>query len=235
MSDDSADEPHPPNAERVLRRAHALSAVIVRGFLERDAGNASADQLRVRIAAWLEERNGWTELEDDERALVETPLGSAEPQTILDATWRSEGLGVLAWSLGRFELPAHDAMVDPKAASDAVGFLSKDADAPAVLRPDADIQRVGERCLAVHWRFREFSLRRAPVNFEEFSRTCWFGPFDITGVRLVKGDLAVGDCAITEAAPSEVRRCQSISQERHQAANWLLGVAVLYSDVDTST
>ena len=235
MSDEHVTEPRRPTADRVLRRAHALSALIVRGFLERDAGNASADQFRVRVAEWLKTRNEWTELEDHERVLLETPLRSATPQAVLNATWRSEGLAVLAWSLGRLELPAHDAMVDPKAATDAVGFLAKEPDAPAVLRPDADLQRTAEHCLAVHWRFREFQLQRAPVNFEEFSRTCWFGPFDITGLRLVRGDLAVGDRPITEADPAEVRRCQSIAMERHQAANWLLGDAELYSDVDAST
>jgi hypothetical protein len=51
----------------------------------------------------------------------------------------------------------------------------------------------------------------------------------------VRGDLAIGDRPITEADPAEVRRCQSIAMERHQAANWLLGDAEIYSEADTST
>ncbi len=37
---------------------------------------------------------------------------------------------------------------------------------------------MAERCLAVHWRFREFSPQRAPEKFEELSRTSWFGLID---------------------------------------------------------
>jgi len=37
MSDESGDKRRPPTPERVLRGAHVLSAVVVRGFLETDA------------------------------------------------------------------------------------------------------------------------------------------------------------------------------------------------------
>jgi len=87
----------------------------------------------------------------------------------------------------------------------------------------------------VHWRLREFSLRRGTVDLERFARESWFGGFDLERIPLVAGDLAIGGVAIANADPNKVRACGSIAMERHQAINWLLGQCPVYSEVDTST
>lgn len=98
---DEDDGLEPPSARRVAERALVLSAAIARGFIVHDAGCADAERLRDRLRTWLREAGVDGEIEDDERLLLEIPLGQATPQTIADTTWQSEGLAVLAWALGR--------------------------------------------------------------------------------------------------------------------------------------
>ena len=72
------------------------------------------------------------------------------------------------------------------------------------------------------------------MDFAEFSRTAWFGPLDVAGVRLLENDLAVGDRPLMDADPSAVARATSAVTERHLAANWLRYGGV-YSETDIST
>lgn len=73
------------------------------------------------------------------------------------------------------------------------------------------------------------------MDFEEFARTCWFGPLDITGLPLVDGDLAIKGQRIDLADPDAVRAATSAAQERHQAANWLREGPEEYSNASVAT
>lgn len=55
------------------------------------------------------------------------------------------------------------------------------------------------------------------------------------GVRLIKGDLAIGDKCIAEASDDELDRCRSAVLERHVAAYWLQGDNETYSEVPADT
>jgi hypothetical protein len=89
-------------------------------------------------------------------------VGQADEQVFLNAIWRAEGLGVLAWALGRFELPAYDRLVEADAAQQAVGFLEPDRDRDlrkvAALRPDSEIARLSSHVTVVSWRIRQFRI-----------------------------------------------------------------------------
>ena len=58
--------------------------------------------------------------------MLETETGSLDRRALIDGTWRSEGLGVLAWALGARDLPAHDQIVDPYEVANSVLFLAED-------------------------------------------------------------------------------------------------------------
>lgn len=73
------------------------------------------------------------------------------------------------------------------------------------------------------------------MDFAEFARTCWFGPLDITGVPLIKGDLALQGKRIDKAAADVFATAHSASPERHQAANWLWEGPELYSEASVAT
>jgi hypothetical protein len=224
----------PPTPPRVAQRALVLAGVTCRGFIERDIEN---EPLRQRVITWINASGLVGELEPDEASLLTTPIGHLTPQQSIDAGWRCEGLVVLAWALGSHDLPAHDESVHPKEVADVLGFLDA---APAALgmptlRPQSELQRCSDLLVALHWRLREFSRSRRPIDFAGLARTARFGPLEIDGLRLVEGDLAIGCLPVSAAPEAEFSRCLSIAMERLQAVNWLRGYAEIYSKVPVNT
>jgi hypothetical protein len=237
--DDDYPDPVPPTPLRVARRALAMCAVTCRASLERGAGNPTAEGIYAQLGPWLRGLDLESELEPHEAQLIAAPLGTLSPQQAINGTWLAEGLAVLAWALGRHELSAYDEGEDPPPLTDSLGFLNED-DAPALLasprlRPAAEIEAYAASVLTLHWRLRDFGLRPQPMDFAKFVREAKWGPLTLEGLRLADGDLAIGANPIAKAPADHVRYCQSIAQERHRAANWLLGYESVYSEVDTST
>lgn len=233
--DDDDPSVPPPDALRVRRRAQILAAVAARALLEQAPPGYGR---LARLWDWLDRHSLWDEAEAAERDLLRTDQGKLTERQAIDGAWRSEGLAVLAWALGVYELPAHDVEADPKAVTDAVG-LFLDVLPPRVAHPavrsDEELTWMGERLLGLHWRLRELSLNPAGMDFTRFAASCWFGSFDLTGISVVELDLAVNGVPIAKADPRAVGVCSSIARERHQAINWLRGYARDYSRVDTST
>jgi hypothetical protein len=239
-SDDDADdvEPEPPAPRRVAQRALVLAALSCRSGIDVDAGNADAEAFRRNVVAWLASVGALAEAEPAERRLLEARLGTLDERHIVDAGWRAEGLAVLAWGLGRSELPSYQEMVDPRKVADALGFMEPAGEtllATATLRSHDEIEALAQRLFAVHWRLREFSLRPVAMDFVSTARTAWFGPLDVTGLELASGDLAIDGRPLSAVPEHRWRQCLSIAQERHQAANWLCGHESVYSEVSADT
>jgi hypothetical protein len=234
------DDPARPAAARVARRACALAAVCGRALLEQeDPADPGVEETRRRIETWVNDIGIADELEPDEWKILQLPLGAPPRQDAVNATWRLEGLGVLAWALQRFDLPPHDELVNPAQLLRSMGILDVDAAraliAGPALRSRGEVEAMGHRLFAVHWRARSFRIRPQAMNFAEFAKTAWFGPLDVTELRMIGGDLAVGDVAIGDAEPDRVGALESSAMERHLAINWLNGYSVIYSETDIST
>ena len=45
--------------------------------------------------------------------LLKTPLGKLAKKDGVDTDWRTEGLAVLAWALGKYELPNYETQAGP--------------------------------------------------------------------------------------------------------------------------
>jgi hypothetical protein len=233
---ESAEAPAPA---RVVRRALTLTALTARAILERDEPNDEARATQRNIVDWVEELNLSSELEPFEKHVLQTPVGRLASQEMIDAAWRLEGLVVLAWALGRMELPPHDGLVAPNALWDSLGYL--DASSARELLENPRIRKRGaiaalrNRLFAVHWRLRNFHLDRTVMDFAEFARTCWFGPLDIEGLPLVDGDLGLRGQRLDRASPEIFGTAHSTAQERHLAANWLLDGPEQYSQASVAT
>lgn len=230
----------PPSADRVARRTLALAAVSARALLEQeDRNDPNVEDTRKRIIEWIQSIGIDEELEPDEWKVIQRPLGRLSQQEAINATWRLEGLGVLAWALNRQELLPIDELVQPNKLLPSVGLLHVDRAnallAEPALRAPEELQQLADRMFALHWRIRNYSLKPEAMNFREFAKTAWFGPLDITGLRLIGDDLALGDHPIHEAPREAVGTASSAAMERHQASNWLVGEHPVYSDVDTPT
>lgn len=229
----------PPDAARVAQRAIALTAVTTRAILEQDAGDPNARGFHGRLLDWVEAVGVGDELEPDEWQALQSPVGRLEQRAQIESTWRLEGLVVLAWALGRFEIPAHDELVDFNAMWGALGLL-KDEEASEllerpVLRSREELGALRRRLFALHWRLRNFSLRPEVMDFAKFAAECWFGPLDITGLPLVDGDLAVQGERLDRASPEAVSAARSTAFERHRAANWLWEGPERFSEASEAT
>ncbi len=188
--------------------------------------------------AWVDTVGIGDELEPDEWKVLQRPPGALDQRAQIDATWRLEGLAVLAWALGRFELPAYDQLVHPQALIRSLGFLDAEASrqllADPSLRAPAELEALRKQLLGLHWRLRDFTLRPQAMDFRAFARDCWFGPLDITPFRLIGDDLALDEYAISDAPEDVFQSALSSAMERHKAVNWLMSGGT-YSQADIST
>jgi hypothetical protein len=238
-SDDDT-EPEPPTPLRVARRALVLAAVAGRALLEQeDTTSSEVKAHSAEIIAWVSALDLKDEIEPEEWKVLQRPPGTLDQQATINSTWRLEGLGVLAWALGRFDLPPYDELVNPGELLRSLSFLDSSLApsliATAALRDDEALESFNRQMLAFHWRIRDFTLRPQPMDFDNFSRNSWFGGFDMTPFRLLNDDLALGDHPISEAPRDVFARAQSAAMERHLASNWLVYGGKNYSETDTST
>lgn len=232
------DELIPPTPERVAKRAVVMSAVIYRAFMEAYPDEPEVKTECQNILHWLEQLRVLDELEVKEKEILSTPLGQLPSRQAINSTWRSEGLVVLAWALNCFDLPAYDELVDPQAVVNSLHFLNSGAAellASPNLRATNELEQYAERMFALHWRLREYHLHPGKLDFQKFAQEAWFGPLDVSGLRFIDQDLAIGQNEISQTSDEDFRQCMSITSERHQAANWLVGDDQTYSEVDTGT
>lgn len=227
---------HPrPQAGDVLRRALALFSVAARAAIELEGADAGR---HARMLEWLRATGLDAALEPGEAELVQAPPGSLSEAVVRDASWRAEGIYVLAWALGRHPPLAHDRLADPNELAGPLGFLddaAPGAPVAASLREDHEIDAFLARQLAVHWRLREYSLRPGPMDFAAVVATGGWARLDIDAAALLDGDLAVDGDPLDQAGADAIRRCTSIAGERHRAANWLAGADPVYSRVENVT
>lgn len=237
--DDDDIELIPPTPLRVAKRALVMCAIVCRSFLEGGEDVQEEEEFRQQTLDWINTLNIADELEPQEKLLLETPVGSLTTEQRLPYTWQSEGLGVLAWALQKYELPAYDEIVTPAEIADNLYFLDDRASELLIsprLREATEIQQFGELMFSLHWRLRDFMhIDPKPIDFQKVARETWFGPLEIRGLRLIDGDLALGSKSISAASEEERMKCIGIAYERHQAVNWLLGHDELYSEVTTDT
>jgi hypothetical protein len=233
------DAANPPTAQRVARRALALTAVTARAMLEQESASSETLGTYQDLLGWVNDIEIGEELESDEWEILQRPPNRLESSMQINSTWRLEGLVVLAWALSRFDIPPHDELVKVNPLWQSLGLFDVKASeallANAVLRPREEIESLRRRLFAIHWRLRNYYLNSDVINFAEYARTCWFGPLDVSGLPVVKGDLALQGKRIDRAAEDVFSSAHSAAQERHQAANWLCDGPELYSEASVAT
>jgi hypothetical protein len=239
-SEGPGEDAAPPSAERVVRRALALVAVTGRAILEQDDANAEhVQQTYADLLAWVKDIGIDDEFEAHEREVVNRPLGQLDHRQQTNATWRLEGLVVLAWALKRFEIPPHDELVQLNPLWRSLGILDAQAARALLAKPELrsreELGTLRNRLFALHWRLRNYYASPKAMDFAEFAKTCWFGPLDITGLPLIDGDLAIKGQRIDRADPDASGAAHSTAQERHLAVNWLWEGPERYSEACVAT
>jgi Domain of unknown function (DUF4272) len=229
----------PPDADRVARRALALTAVTVRAILEQDGASRSSSETHKKLLDWIRDLGIDDELEPDEWEVVQRKPGKLGSQMQINSTWRLEGLVVLAWALKRFDIPPHDQLVEVNPLWDSLGWPDADTALCLLESPDlrsrAEIGTLRNRLLPIHWRIRNYGIRPSAFDFAEHARTCDWGPLDITDLPLVDGDLSIRGKRLDRADSEAVGIAHSAAMERHKAANWLRDGPKQYSLASEAT
>ncbi len=232
-------EPLHPSAAQVARRALVLAAVTCRGSIDRASGVPEAEALYVSILEWLTSTRLWADVQPDEKSLLETPLGSLPERDVIRATWRVEGMAVLAWALKLLDPPRHDAKVDPYAVAEAVGFLSDEVPnliSAAELQPYEHLVSYRELLYAVHSRLRAYLRHPASKDFRGWIEEDWLDLLRVNTCELLAGDdLGIDGVPVAEADLERIREVEWVTTERHRAVLWLLGDAASYSEVHVDT
>jgi len=229
MDDIESQEPPPPSASAVARRALILATVSCRGFIENDKANASgASGLAKKSKDWLHALGLDEELSEWERKILSAEFGQLQERDRVNASWLAEGLVILAWALGRVDLPDFDTQCDPSATANALGFLLPESEtvlSKPTLRSSDELNEYNEFICNVHWRTRDFSLNHRPYDFESLARKAWGEPVLRFGLKLNEKDIQIAGQSLSKAPENIWRGLASITQERHRASNWLIGYA----------
>lgn len=229
----------PPDAQRVARRAAVLGTVALRGLASTWSHKDQVEFLP-ELHAWFASVGLDDEIEESERETLLAPASELDQKSAINACWRWEAAAVLAAALGRIALPPHDAVVDTKACGDACGVFSADLAkliADARFAPAFDREAYANRALAIHWRLRQavHGGGAKPLDFAAFAAGVDWATFDLRGVPLADGDLAIHGQPIAKTPADEISGAMSIASERHTAANWLIGWSPIYSEVENPT
>lgn len=229
MEENDHNDPPPPDAPTVARRALVLAAVACRAFIDDEKNDPEgAGKLAKQSFDWLRGFGLDAELTDWERKVLCTEFGCLEDDDRINASWLAEGLIVLAWALKCADLPAFDVQCDPSATANALGFLQPLADtvlAKPCLRSSDELAGYNEFVYNLHWRTRHFSLNHRPYDFESLARNAWGEPILRFGLKLCQKDIKLGTGPLFKAKGNSWRGLASITQERHRASNWLIGYA----------
>jgi len=215
-----------------------LAAVSCRGAIEKDADKPGAEELRKRLLPWLERIGATDELESRESSLIATPLGLLDQKAKINASWQSEGTAVLAWALHCADLPPVYTQCDPAGTANAVGFLGEIDVTPMdrpILRDEDEIGKWADTYMTLHWRLRLIESNPGPMDYVAcIERATWY-PHRLDQLDLIDNDIAIDGVRIDKLDYNRYRQTLNITQERHQAFNWLLGFEQLYSQVTTDT
>jgi hypothetical protein len=161
-----SDLPETPDeissAQEIARRAVALFTVVA----------IALGTPRSELITWLEAEDLWSELSPIEMQFVLSD--SPTEKQIIDASWRSEALVVLLWSLGLVEkLPTATELVEPASFQTSLPPFSTTSAKAFVesshRRSDHELLEMGEELLNLHWEARDAAInsRASPtVNIE---------------------------------------------------------------------
>lgn len=141
--------------------------------------------------------------------------------------WLIEGAGVLAWALGRVELPPLERFFEPRVVLRQLFYMNDEGrgvlETPSIRSLD-EILRFRETAFAIHCRLTEWSLRPNRIDFVETADRCAFLDEEVVReLPLVHGDLAIDGVEIASCNELVRDHAFSIAYERHRAAIWLAG------------
>lgn len=242
------------NPQDAARRLLCLMSQGARGYFEGEltTGNA-ADPVDAReqidaLLDWLRSEGLWPHLSAREGAVMTKPTGRWTHRDQINAGWRTESAGVIAWSLRLLDnIPPYDREFRPLHIMDVIpqtGESTNDFIRAAAFRFEDEIEEA--RQLAELWLWRSRTQRHL-VNPETGSGTTTpeqYAQYVLESAanreqegqfKAIDGDYPAFGKAYRDLSPDEHQRANSIAQERLWGLNWLCDEEADWDQVDLST
>jgi hypothetical protein len=199
---------------------------------------AAALRALVLLAAGEAPPAGDRRLSPHEAALAARPPSDWDEQDTVDALWRGEALGTLAWALSLVEsMPAYDTPFDHLE-------LARGLDvAAAELRRVDELQRARATARLWHWRARTALLQQEgslalPERWRSLDQlvaaAAMRGHEEGHLPPPARGDFAAFGTTYRRLGDEQRALAWSIASERHHALEWLCG-STAWDDTPTDT
>lgn len=184
-----------------------------------------------RLLDWLDNEKLAARLSDNERYLLQKPLGSWSEKALISVGWRFEALGVMLWALQRLEsIPAYDEQFDPEIILEPLDICNPTIDFIwlANLRPDDELRQALDQAELWNWRSRVTELERMGVrppqgvSFREIIRVTAEGAYLNQHIpQPIQGDFPVYGKAYIDLSYDEYTLTSAIAYERYFSLNWV--------------
>jgi hypothetical protein len=239
-------------------RLLCLMSMGARAFFEEEAekatlikdASAHSDHLRriAELCDWLKEENLWFALSDSERKVMEKAPGQWSKRDQINASWRVEAAGCIAWALQLLvEIPAYDQSFRPGTIMDGIpqtGEATAEWLNGLIYRAEEEIRDARETAELWVWRSRTTQFQKNRDHHaglpsdEEYqviienaakrgqAEGC-FTMFD--------GDFPAFGKKFADLSEAEWSSAKSIATERMWGLNWLCGYHHEWDEVPLDT
>ena len=230
----------------VAARLIVLGAVCRRAFLEAQPlaePGEDPEAERFDLAAWLRTEDLDGVVTPGEARLLHTRVGRLAADEADAASWQTEALVALGWSLRMVDtLPAYDEVADPSPILQALP-APWDATRPflaqARLRGEDEIAVERERAELWHWRAQTAEQLRVATPGDR--RTLRAAVRDVAAEAHnaglldapASGDFPARGRAYGDLDADTLADLGAVAFERYRALNWLCGFGVTWDDVPT--
>lgn len=248
MDDQEKVELNPPSEQIIAYRALCLGALVMRGEFEQvvqkseDSEVVEAhEDLIERLADWLVDEGVSQYLSPNEKRLFEKSAGSWTEQELIDASWRSEALGVILWTLSVLDsLPPYDTVFTQPEVINPLKLLGPTTEFlwRARLRPPEEVAKACDIADLWVWRSRIAAMQKGGLllpegwSFPQVIKTIAEKAHESGAIsQLAEGDLPILGKPYTELSEDEYMHVTSIATERQLALDWVIGHAETWDQV----
>jgi Domain of unknown function (DUF4272) len=217
-----------PSAERVHRRALALAYLACRAMIDVDP---SAAEMAGAILQFVRGVGLEDAFEPCEARILQAPFGTLSEFEVVETSWVVEGIAVLAWALGKMELPPFSTKCPAAPVSIALGMFrpgTKETLSEAALRDAAEIESLALSYLALNWRIGRQIENPEKLDFAGQLSDPNRPHLLVDGLELRDGDLTIDGVELGQVGPDRFGEVFTIVRQRFNAFKWLQGYAACY-------
>jgi hypothetical protein len=240
-----------PSKDEVIKRALCIYALVARGEFEstiQDVPHPTVKELHTEkirdLNKWITSQGLAKFQSKEEKLSFKKPPGSWSKQEIINASWRTESLGILLWALSLIDtVPPYDREFNQEWVLSKVNAKElKKFCSLAKLRKREEINRERDKAELWHWRFRTTQIMQegvkppAGTTFDDIlKQASTYAVKQGSIPSSMENDFSLFGKAYRHLHEKEYQHAGSIARERHFVLNWLSGYSEDWDETPTDT